>query len=90
MPSHRNSVRMDFIYNSFADVFDEKTVIMTWDTLHLNLTLSIYVTLVIFIWITRLDPCQKNSWFDKYYESEDLNTDKEILSCLAANKAMYA
>ena len=56
MPSHGNSVRMDFIYDSFVDVFDEKTVIVTWDTLDIFLTLSIFIALMIFIWITRLDP----------------------------------
>ena len=83
MPSHGNSVRMDFIYNSFADVFDEKTMIVTWDTLLIILTLSIFITLVIFIWITRLDPCQKSKW-----KCEDINTDKKIPRCLDADKSM--
>ena len=84
MPSHGNSVRMDFIYNSFADVFDEKTMIVTWDTLHIILTLSIFITLVIFIWIMRLDPCQKSTW-----KCEDINTDEEIPRCLDADKSMF-
>ena len=75
---------MDFIYNSFADVFDEKTVIVTWDTLHIVLTLSIFVTLIVFIWITRLDPCQKSTL--KY---EDINSDKEIPRCLDADKSKF-
>ena len=85
MPSHGNSVRMDFIYNSFADVFDEKTMIVTWDTLLIILTLSIFITLVIFIWITRLDPCQKSTW-----KCEDINTNKDIPRCLDADKSMFA
>ena len=84
MPSHGNSVRMDFIYNIFADVFDEKTMIETWDTLLIILTLSIFITLVIFIWITRLDPCQKSIW-----KCEDINTDKKIPRCLDADKLMF-
>ena len=85
MPSHGNSIRMDFIYNSFADVFDEKTMIVTWNNLLIILTLSIFITLVIFIWITRLDPCQKSTW-----KCEDINTDEEILRCLGADKSMFA
>ena len=84
MPSYGNSVRMDFLYNSFADVFDEKTVIVTWNTLHIILTLSIFITLVIFIWITRLDPCQKSTW-----KCEDINTDKNVPRCLDADKLMF-
>ena len=84
MPSHGNSVRMDFIYNSFADVFDEKTMIVTWDTLLIILTLSIFITLVIFIWITRLDLCQKSKW-----KCEDINTDKKTPRCLDAEKSMF-
>ena len=85
MPSHGNSVRMDFIYNSFADVFDEKTMIVTWDTLLIILTLSIFITLVIFIWIMRLDPCQKSTW-----KCEDINTEKKILRCLDADISIFA
>ena len=85
MPLHRNSVRIYFLYNSITDIFDEKTVIVTWDTLHIILTLSIFITLVVFTWIMRLDPCQINSW-----RCEDINTDKEILRCLNTDKAMFA
>ena len=87
MPLHGNNVRMDYIYNSFTDVFDERTVIVTWDTLQIILTLSIFITLVVFIWIKRLDLCQKNLW---KCESEDINTDEEILRCVDADKSMFA
>ena len=76
---------MDFLYNIFSNIFDERTVIVTWDTLHIVLTLSIFVTLIVFIWITRLDPCQKSTW-----KVEDINTDKEIPRCLDADKSMFA
>ena len=86
----RSSFKNGQHFSNISDIFDEKTVIVTWDTLHIILTLSIYLTLVIFIWITKLDPCQRNSWHDNYYESEDLNADEEIPRCLTADKAMYA
>ena len=40
------------------NVFKTSTVNITWDTLHIVLTLAIYVTLIIFIWITKLNPCK--------------------------------
>ena len=75
---------MDFMYNSFTDIFDERTVIVTWDTLYIFLTLSIFIALMIFIWITRLNPCEKITW-----EYEDINADKGILRCLDADKSMF-
>ena len=41
-------------------VFDTDTTIVTWDTLHMMLTLAIYITLLIFIWPTKMDPCKDN------------------------------
>ena len=38
---------------------DENTVIVTWDTLHIVLTLLIFIALIILIWIIRLDKCMK-------------------------------
>ena len=75
---------MDFLYNSFSNIFDERTVIVTWDTLHIFLTLSIFIALMVFISITRLDPCEKSTW--KY---EDINADKGIPRCLDADKSMF-
>ena len=39
-------------------VFEASTVSITWDTVHIVLTLAIYMTLIIFIWATGLNPCR--------------------------------
>ena len=70
---------MDFLYN----IFNERTVIVTWDTLHIFLTLSIFIALMIFIWITRLNPCENSIW-----DYEDINPDKGIPRCLDPDKSM--
>ena len=60
-----------------ASVFEVTTVDITWDSLHIILTLAIYVTLIIFIWITRIDPYRK-SW-TRYNTNEKIS---EIPRCL--------
>ena len=61
-----------------ANVFEVTTVDITWDSLHIILTLAIYVTLIIFIWVTRIDPCRKSQTHEIIKE-----TDSEIPRCLA-------
>ena len=58
-----------------------KTVTITWDSLHILLTLAIYVILLIFIWITRIDLCGDNMLHDNVNERKDLDTD--IPKCLS-------
>ena len=78
---------MGSIYNVIRDILnaDESTVIVTWDTLHIILTLLIFIAIIIFIWISKLDPCEKNGW--KY---EDVNADKGVLRCIDTDKLMFA
>ena len=56
------------MYNSIRDIIDanKDTVIVTWDTLQMFMTLLIFIALVIFIWINRLDRCVRNSYEGKY------------------------
>ena len=61
---------MGNIFSNVSDVFDAKTIIVTWDTLPILLTLAIYITLVIFIWATKLDPYKRNVLSDECYERE--------------------
>ena len=58
-------------------VFDVSTINITWDSLHILLTLTIYITLVIFIWVTRIDLCRDNS-----IRENVRNKDSEIPRCL--------
>ena len=60
-----------------ANVFDVTTINITWDGLHIILTLAIYITLVIFIWVTRIDPCRDSQILENVR-----NKDSEIPRCL--------
>ena len=48
---------MDSVYNIIRDILNanESTVIVTWDTLHIILTLLIFIAIMIFIWLNKLD-----------------------------------
>ena len=59
------------------NVFEASTVNIMWDTLHIVLTLAIYVTLIIFIWVTGLNPCQDSQRKDIKRER-----DSQIPRCL--------
>ena len=50
-----------------ANVFEVTRVDITWDSLHIILTLAIYLTLIIFIWVTRIDPCRSGQILDNTY-----------------------
>ena len=63
---------------------DESTVIVTWDALHIMLTLLILIALIIHIWLSRLNKCMKNEW--KY---EDISDDCDIPKCIDADKSMF-
>ena len=63
---------------------DESTVIVTWDALHIMLTLLILIALIILIWLSRLNKCMKNEW--KY---EDISDDCDIPKCIDADKSMF-
>ena len=58
-------------------VFEASTVNITWDTVHIVLTLAIYVTLIIFIWATGLNPCQ-----DSQRQDIKRERDSQIPRCL--------
>ena len=63
---------------------DESTVIVTWDALHIMLTLLILIALIILIWLSRLDKCMKNEW--KY---EDISDYCDIPKCIDADRSMF-
>ena len=44
---------------------NEGTVIFTWDTVHLIITVLIFIALIILIWIHRLDRCVKKDNNDR-------------------------
>ena len=77
---------MDFIYKLIRDILNanESMVIVTWDTLHIILTLLIFNALIIFLWLSRLDRYMENEW--KY---ENISDDKEIRRCIDTDKSMF-
>ena len=59
-------------------------MIVTWDTLHIILTLLIFIALIIFIWLSKLDCYIKDEW-----EYEDISDDSDIPKCIDADKSMF-
>ena len=59
-------------------------VIVTWDTLHFILTLLIFIALIIFIWLSKLDRYMEDEW--KY---KDVSDDSDIPKCIDADKSMF-
>ena len=76
------------MYNSIRDIIDanEDTVIVTWDTLQMFMTLLIFIALVIFIWINRLDRCVRNSYEGKY---EGGHAEKNAPRCIDADNSVF-
>ena len=66
---------MDSIYNAITDIVNanKNMVIVTWDTLHMFMTLLIFIALIILIWVAKLDPCDKRKYEGKY---EEISADK--------------
>ena len=77
---------MDSVYKIIKDILNanESIVIVTWDTLHIILTLLIFIALMIFIWLSKLDRYVKNEW--KY---EGISDDNGIPRCIDADKSMF-
>ena len=69
---------MDSLYNAIMDILNanESTVIVTLDTLHMIMTLLIFITLIILIWVAKLDPFEKGKHEGKY---ADISADRGIL-----------
>ena len=77
------------MYNVIRDILNanESTVIVTWDTLHMFMTLLIFIASIILIWVAKLDPCDKGKYEGKY---EDISADKGIPRCIDTDKSMFA
>ena len=77
---------MASVYNILDEILhaDEKTVIVTWDAIHIMLTLLILIALIILIWLSRLNKCISNEW--RYEETCD---DCDIPKCIDADKSIF-
>ena len=81
-----NARRMASVYDIIKRILyaDESTVIVTWDTLHIVLTLLIFIAHIIFIWLSKLDKYVKDEW-----EYEDISDDCDIPKCIDADRSMF-
>ena len=77
---------MDSVYKLIRDILNanESTVIVTWETLHIIPTLLIFIALMIFIWLIKLDRYVKDEW--KY---EDVSADNGVPRCIDTDKSMF-
>ena len=80
--------RMTSLYNAVKDILNanESTVIVTWDTLQMFMTLLIFIALVILIWITRLDHCDKEKYEGKY---EDIRAEEGVPRCVDTDNSVF-
>ena len=79
---------MTLLYSAIKDIIDanENTVIVTWDTLQMFMTLLIFIALVIFIWINRLDRCVRNSYEEKY---EGVRAEENAPRCIDTDNSVF-
>ena len=63
---------------------DEKIVIVTWDAIHIMLTLIILIALIIIIWLSRLNKCVDNE-----RRNEGAGDDCGIPKCIDADKSLF-
>ena len=61
---------------------DEETVLVTWDAIHIMLTLIILIALIIIIWLSRLNKCVDNE-----PRNEGAGDDYGIPKCIDADKS---
>ena len=79
---------MTSLYNAIKDIVNanESTVIVTWDTLQMFMTFLLFITLVIIIWINRLDHCVKRNYEGKY---EDIRAEEGVPRCIDADNSVF-
>ena len=82
-------MRMDYICDYITDIFnvDESTVIVTWDTLHILMTLIMFITILVLAWIAKFDPCNKRKYEGKYGV---ISAENRIPRCIDADNSLFA
>ena len=80
---------MDYIYNSITDILNanESTVIVTWHTLHILMTLLIFIALIILIWVAKFNPCNKEKHEGKYGV---ISADNRVPRYIDTDKSLFA
>ena len=79
---------MTSLYNQIKNLINanEDMVIVTWDTLHLSITLLVFIALVILIWINRLDHCVRSNNEGNY---EGLGAEESTPRCIDADNSVF-
>ena len=80
---------MTSIYDQIKTLLNasEDTVIFTWDTFHLIITVLIFIALIILIWINRLDRCVKKSDNDRNNGEPD--TEESSPRCIDSHNSVF-
>ena len=80
---------MTSLYDQIKNLINasEDTVIFTWDTFHLLITVLIFITLIILIWVNRLDCCAKNNNSDR--NNEELDTEGSTPRCIDNHNSIF-
>ena len=80
---------MTSLYDQIKNLINasEDTVIFTWDTFHLLITVLIFIALIILIWINRLDRCAKNNNSDR--NNEELDTEESTPRCIDTDNSVF-
>ena len=80
---------MDYICEYITDIFsvNESTVIVTWDTLHILMTLVMFVTILVLAWIAKFDPYNR-----RINEGRNWNVSAEngVPRCIDADNSLFA
>ena len=80
---------MDYICEYITDIFsvNESTVIVTWDTLHILMTLVMFITMLVLAWIAKFDPYNR-----RMNEGRNWNVSAEdgVPRCIDADNSLFA
>ena len=82
-------MKMDYICDYITDIFNvnESTVIVTWDTLHILMTLIMFITILVLAWIAKFDPCNKRKYEGR---NGSMSAEDGIPRCIDADNSLFA
>ena len=80
---------MDYICEYITDIFsvNESTVIVTWDTLHILMTLVMFVTILVLAWIAKFDPYNRRI---NEGRNRSVSAESGIPRCIDADNSLFA
>ena len=80
---------MDYICDYITDIFNvnESTVIVTWDTLHILMTLVMFVTILVLAWIAKFDPYNRRK---NEGRNRSMSAENGIPRCIDADNSLFA